>query len=102
METLMPQDQLITGQTLSFTADPFHVPVDEAVQYQRHGAVLIRDGMIADVGDADTVFEAAIEAGAEDVESTDDGHEIYCEFTDLNELVDILRMVLIRNSLHKF
>jgi YebC/PmpR family DNA-binding regulatory protein len=32
-----------------------------------------------EVADADTVFEAAIEAGAEDVVSTSDGHEIYCE-----------------------
>ncbi|MBB25226.1 MAG: YebC/PmpR family DNA-binding transcriptional regulator, partial [Geminicoccus sp.] len=30
----------------------------------------------ADAADADTVMEAAIEAGAEDVESSDDGHEI--------------------------
>ena len=38
-----------------------------------------RGGLIsypADAADADTVMEAAIEAGAEDVESSDDGHEI--------------------------
>ncbi len=38
----------------------------------------------AEAGDADTVMMAAIEAGAEDVESTDDGHVIYCGDTDLN------------------
>ena len=40
----------------------------------------------ADVGDADTVMMAAIEAGAEDVESSEDGHIIWCMDTDLNEV----------------
>jgi len=35
------------------------------------------------VGDADTVMMAAIEAGAEDVESGEDGHWVYCADTDL-------------------
>ena len=38
----------------------------------------------AEVGDADTVMMAAIEAGAEDVESTEDGHTIYTDANDLN------------------
>ncbi|MBV0913874.1 YebC/PmpR family DNA-binding transcriptional regulator [Anianabacter salinae] len=40
----------------------------------------------ASVGSADDVMMAAIEAGAEDVESSDDGHVIYCADTDLNEV----------------
>ena len=32
-----------------------------------------------EVADADAMFDAAIEAGAEDVVSTPDGHEVYCE-----------------------
>ncbi|MEQ3624820.1 MAG: YebC/PmpR family DNA-binding transcriptional regulator [Celeribacter sp.] len=40
----------------------------------------------ASVGDYDTVMMAAIEAGAEDVESSEDGHVIYCADTDLNEV----------------
>jgi len=40
----------------------------------------------AKVGDADTVMEAAIEAGAADVESTEDGHVIWCDFAELNEV----------------
>ena len=32
-----------------------------------------------EAADADAMFEAAIEAGAEDVVSTPDGHEVYCE-----------------------
>lgn len=46
------------------------------------------------VGDADTVMEAAIEAGAEDVDSSDDGHVIYCEDTDLNEVSTALEAAL--------
>jgi len=38
------------------------------------------------VGDADTVMMAAIEAGAEDVESSEEGHVVWCEGTDLNEV----------------
>lgn len=41
-------------------------------------------------GDADTVLLAAIEAGAEDVESSDDGHIIYCADTDLGEVSNAL------------
>ncbi|MDZ4096745.1 MAG: YebC/PmpR family DNA-binding transcriptional regulator [Paracoccaceae bacterium] len=37
-------------------------------------------------GDADTVMMAALEAGAEDVESDEDGHWIYCADTALNEV----------------
>ena len=44
----------------------------------------------ASVGDADTVMMAAIEAGAEDVESSEEGHVIYCADTDLNEVATAL------------
>ena len=44
----------------------------------------------ASVGDADTVMMAAIEAGAEDVESSEDGHVIYCADTDLNDVATAL------------
>jgi transcriptional/translational regulatory protein YebC/TACO1 len=40
----------------------------------------------ASVGDADTVMMAALEAGAEDVESDEDGHVIYTGGTDLHEV----------------
>jgi len=48
----------------------------------------------ASVGDADTVMMAAIEAGAEDVDSSEDGHVIYCEDTDLNEVSTALEAEL--------
>ncbi|MCR8726672.1 YebC/PmpR family DNA-binding transcriptional regulator [Frigidibacter sp. ROC022] len=48
----------------------------------------------ASVGDAETVMMAAIEAGAEDVESDEEGHWIYCADTDLNEVSTALEAVL--------
>ncbi|MFD1695688.1 YebC/PmpR family DNA-binding transcriptional regulator [Roseibium aestuarii] len=42
------------------------------------------------IGDADAVLEAAIEAGAEDVVSDEDGHTIYTAFEDLNEVAKAL------------
>ena len=39
-----------------------------------------------EVADADTMLDAAIEAGADDVVSSEDGHEIYCANTALNEV----------------
>lgn len=47
-----------------------------------------------DAADAETVFEAAIEAGAEDVVSGEDGHEIICSMEDLDGVVDVLAGVL--------
>ena len=44
--------------------------------------------------DAETVFEAAIEAGADDVVSGEDGHEIICSMEDLHGVVDVLAGVL--------
>ena len=48
----------------------------------------------ASVGDAETVMMAAIEAGAEDVESDEDGHWIYCADTDLNDVSSALEAEL--------
>lgn len=47
-----------------------------------------------EAGDADTVMMAALEAGADDVESDDDGHWIYCSDTALNEVSDALEKAL--------
>lgn len=48
----------------------------------------------ASVGDADTVMMAAIEAGAEDVQSDDETHVIYCADTDLNDVSTALEAEL--------
>ncbi len=58
--------------------------------FDRKGEVIYQ----ADAGDADTIFEAAIEAGAEDVESSEDGHIIWCADTDLNDVSNALETAL--------
>ena len=50
--------------------------------FERKGQVIYP----ADASDADTVMMAAIEAGAEDVESGEDGHIVWCADTDLAEV----------------
>ncbi|MEP2530900.1 YebC/PmpR family DNA-binding transcriptional regulator [Shimia sp.] len=58
--------------------------------FERKGEVTYPAG----AGDADTIFEAAIEAGAEDVESSEDGHIIWCEDSDLNDVSGALETAL--------
>jgi YebC/PmpR family DNA-binding regulatory protein len=56
-----------------------------------------RKGMIeypASAGGEDQVFEAAIEAGADDVESSDDGHTIWTEMEALHEVAAALEKSL--------
>jgi YebC/PmpR family DNA-binding regulatory protein len=48
----------------------------------------------AGAGDADTVLEAAIEAGADDVESDEDGHEIWTTVDSLHEVAKALEGAL--------
>lgn len=48
----------------------------------------------ASAGDDDTIMEAAIEAGAADVESSEDEHVIWCDFDDLNEVSRALESAL--------
>ncbi len=51
-------ETLLLGQTLAFGADPFQTDHDEAARISSRGAVLIRDGRIAEVGEADTLRAA--------------------------------------------
>ena len=48
----------------------------------------------ASAGDAEKVMEAAIEAGAEDVETTEEGHTIYCAFEDIGDVSSALETAL--------
>ena len=48
----------------------------------------------ASAGDAEKVFEAALEAGADDVSSSDDGHEIWTDIGSLHEVAKALEPVL--------
>ncbi|PWR03727.1 YebC/PmpR family DNA-binding transcriptional regulator [Meridianimarinicoccus roseus] len=61
-----------------------------AFMFDRKGEIVYP----ADVADPDAVMEAAIEAGAEDVESTDEGHVIYTADTDLNDVSTALEALL--------
>jgi len=45
-------------------------------------------------GDSDKVFEAALEAGAEDVSSSEDGHEIWTAVDSLHEVAKALETAL--------
>jgi len=47
-----------------------------------------------EAGDADTIMMAALEAGADDVVSDDDGHWIYCAMEQLNDVSDALEKAL--------
>jgi len=48
----------------------------------------------ATAGSEDAMMEAAIEAGAEDVESDEDGHVIYTAFEDLGAVIEALEAAL--------
>lgn len=48
----------------------------------------------ADAADADTMFEAALEAGADEVESDDDGHIIYTDTDELHNVLNGLKDVI--------
>ena len=50
--------------------------------FERKGEILYT----AEAGDEDKIMMAAIEAGAEDVESSEEGHAIYTADTDLNDV----------------
>ncbi|MEX1147950.1 MAG: YebC/PmpR family DNA-binding transcriptional regulator, partial [Sphingomonadales bacterium] len=59
-------------------------------QFDRVGEIVYA----ADVADAEAVFEAALEAGATDVASDDETHEIYCEADALNAVREALEAQL--------
>lgn len=57
-----------------------------AFSFERRGLITFP----IDAADADTMFEAALEAGATEVESTDEVHEISCEPDQLHAVLDDL------------
>ena len=61
-----------------------------AFMFERKGQILYP----AEAGSEDDVMMAAIEAGAEDVESSDEGHVVWCADTDLNEVSSALETAL--------
>ncbi len=70
-------ERLILGQVLSFEGDPYALGVD-SVRHIRQGAVLVENGLITDLGEADTLRRAR-----PDVPVTDHGdHLILPGFVD--------------------
>lgn len=61
-----------------------------AFQFDRMGQITYA----AKAGSEDKVMEAAIEAGADDVESDEDGHTVWTAFEDLNEVAQALETAL--------
>jgi YebC/PmpR family DNA-binding regulatory protein len=61
-----------------------------AFMFDRLGEIVYPAG----AGDEDTIMEAAIEAGAQDVESDTDGHVIYTAFEDLGAVIEALEVAL--------
>ncbi|WP_321344891.1 YebC/PmpR family DNA-binding transcriptional regulator [Breoghania sp.] len=53
-----------------------------AFMFDRVGEIVFKP----EVGDADSVLETAIEAGADDVQSDEDAHTILCAFEDLGDV----------------
>ena len=58
--------------------------------FERKGEIIFP----SEIGDEDTVMMAAIEAGAEDVESSEDGHIIWCIDTNLSDVAAVLESEL--------
>jgi len=69
-----------------------------AVMFDRTGEIMYK----AAAADADTVMMAALEAGADDVESDEDGHWIYCADTDLHSVASALEAALGESETTKF
>jgi YebC/PmpR family DNA-binding regulatory protein len=61
-----------------------------AFMFDRMGQIIYP----ASAGSEEAMMEAAIEAGAEDVESDEDGHTIFTAFTDLGSVVEALEAQL--------
>jgi transcriptional/translational regulatory protein YebC/TACO1 len=61
-----------------------------AFQFDRMGQITYA----AKAGSEDKVMEAAIEAGADDVESDEEGHTVWTAFEDLNEVAQALEATL--------
>ena len=55
-------------------------------QFDRVGSI----AYALEVADTDAMFEAAVEAGADDVESHEEGHDIFCAAEDLHEVAKAL------------
>lgn len=58
--------QILLGQTLRFTENPFETPPQDAVRHERRGAVAVAHGKIVAVGPADAIRASHPEAAVTD------------------------------------
>lgn len=54
----MSDSALLLGQTLNFIANPFEIPFEEATVWRRHGGILVANGKIRAIGEADDMIAA--------------------------------------------
>lgn len=59
--------RLILGQTLAFASDPFETPPETSARHSARGAILIEQGRIAAVGEADALRAARPDAPVTDM-----------------------------------
>ena len=81
-----PEIRSIFGKCNGALGEPNSV----SFQFQQLGEIVYP----ADKASADKIFELALEAGAEDVESSDEFHQIYCQPNDLHRVRDALSQTL--------
>jgi len=91
----MPKDNIDRAIKKASGADTENY---DAIRYEGYGpggtAIIVEATYKPTVGDADKVMEAAIEAGADDVESDEEGHVIICGFESLGEVAKALEATL--------
>ncbi len=93
VETLTDnRNRTATAVRTAFSKNGGNLGTEGSVQhgFERLGFILYP----ADAGDEEKVLEAAMEAGAEDITSTDDGHEIWTAADDLHQVAGDLEKTL--------
>ena len=86
------RNRTATNVRIAFSKNGGNLGASGAVSHGFERLGLIEYG--AGAGDADTVFEAALEAGAEDVESDDEGHAIWVAVENLHPVARELEKAL--------
>jgi YebC/PmpR family DNA-binding regulatory protein len=86
------RNRTATNVRTAFSKNGGNLGTSGAVAHGFDRLGLIEYGAAA--GDADTVFEAALEAGADDVESSEDGHSIWTSVENLHPVAKALEAAL--------
>jgi YebC/PmpR family DNA-binding regulatory protein len=86
------RNRTATNVRTAFSKNGGNLGASGAVSHGFDHLGLISYGAAA--GNADAVFEAALEAGADDVESSDDGHEIWTSMEHLHPVAKALEAAL--------